>query len=615
MGQLHGQCISVLIERSQSAWYIADFDPSIRKASKPHQSFTCYLTTGQISGQHLCPEKIARRNEMSAPKYPDAPVRLSAHNAPINALAFSSGTGQYLLTGSSDRTVKLLNPATGRQIQSYSAHGYEVLDLAVSGDNARFASVGGDKTVFLWDVATAQTLRRFLGHAGRVNACAFGGAEDSVLCSGSFDGTVKVWDCKSRSDKPIMTFWGCARCCLECLVYDLRSGEVDVDVIAASGVTSVSPSTDGEGYLVSTLDSTLRFMDRPTGKCLQTFRDEGCENETYRVRSTFAMGDSLAVSGTEDGALCVFDVLSGSLQRRLWHRKEGAKACDGAATKKNVVSAVAWNQMLTLKSHSSFIKYFTYHPSKQPTNQPTTLPTPLPTNNMATVNNANTGYAVELPAFDPRATIKSLQASAVKEFVRNAVAKKADHQRRRDHLKRLRQLRSYKPAAATKASKSAIDPLRPSYSDANGLARAKQLLPKDAPLKIFNLTSLENRCRWFGHSPITHGLVKANAFAHSTFVSVIDLRDDAVRAPNGTTIRASAIYECGEVAASVAKLAVQIYAEMAGNRALDVEIVGCDSRAVAVQIVGALRESQAVWAGEAPAFTVNYSASLYVEEE
>ena len=39
-------------------------------------------------------------------------------------------------------------------------------------------------------------------------------------------------------------------------VYDLRSGEVDVDVLATSGVTSVAPSKDGEGYLVSTLDST-----------------------------------------------------------------------------------------------------------------------------------------------------------------------------------------------------------------------------------------------------------------------------------------------------------------------------------------------------------------------
>ena len=59
-----------------------------------------------------------------------------------------------------------------------------MLDLAVAEGNDRFISVGGDKTVFLWDVATAQTLRRFGGHLGRVNACAFGGDGDSVVVSG-----------------------------------------------------------------------------------------------------------------------------------------------------------------------------------------------------------------------------------------------------------------------------------------------------------------------------------------------------------------------------------------------------------------------------------------------
>lgn len=69
-------------------------------------------------------------------------------------------------------------------IQVYSAHGYEVLDLAVTDDNARFASVGGDKQVFLWDVATARTLRRWTGHLGRVNCVGFGGDGDSLVISG-----------------------------------------------------------------------------------------------------------------------------------------------------------------------------------------------------------------------------------------------------------------------------------------------------------------------------------------------------------------------------------------------------------------------------------------------
>ncbi|KAK4539702.1 hypothetical protein LTR36_010413 [Oleoguttula mirabilis] len=298
---------------------------------------------------------------MPAHNFPTTPIaRLTGHNGPVHAVTFSAGTGQYILTGAQDRKVRLFNPATQRLIQTYSAHGYEVLDLAVSEDNARFTSVGGDKTVFLWDVPTAQTLRRFTGHAARVNTCAFGGEGDSVLVSGSYDGTVRVWDAKSRSERPIMTFSeakdSVSAVCVRghevfagsvdgrVRVYDLAMGVVEVDVLGAS-VTSVVPTRAGDSYLVSTLDSSLRLMDRPSGKCLQTFRHDEFGNETYRVRSTLGMADSVAISGGEDGSVFVWDVLSGKLLHRLWHKEDGDQGGGGRNSKKDVVSAVAWNQL------------------------------------------------------------------------------------------------------------------------------------------------------------------------------------------------------------------------------------------------------------------------------
>ncbi|RYC54671.1 hypothetical protein CHU98_g11538, partial [Xylaria longipes] len=118
--------------------------------------------------------------------FPDRPIaHLLGSSGPVHALAYSASPGTYVLAGSSDRSIRLYNPQPstgnhassshlskkstsspvvvpeGRLIQTYSAHGYEVLSLSVSADNARFASAGGDRSVFLWDVASAQTLRRF----------------------------------------------------------------------------------------------------------------------------------------------------------------------------------------------------------------------------------------------------------------------------------------------------------------------------------------------------------------------------------------------------------------------------------------------------------------------
>ena len=50
-------------------------------------------------------------------------------------------------------------------------------------DNSRFASCGGDRSVFYWDVNTGHTIKRFQGHSGRVNTVAFN-FESTILASG-----------------------------------------------------------------------------------------------------------------------------------------------------------------------------------------------------------------------------------------------------------------------------------------------------------------------------------------------------------------------------------------------------------------------------------------------
>jgi WD40 repeat protein len=142
------------------------------------------------------PEPGPRRTALDLPTAPA--TTLKGHTGPVLAVRFNSD-GNYCLTCGQDRIIKLWNPAKGLCVKSYVGHGHEVFDVGVSSDNSRIASCGGDKVVFYWDVASGNTIRKFKGHDLKVNAVLFAGEDSSVVISGSYDKTVRIFDCRSRS--------------------------------------------------------------------------------------------------------------------------------------------------------------------------------------------------------------------------------------------------------------------------------------------------------------------------------------------------------------------------------------------------------------------------------
>ncbi|CEN60301.1 Putative WD repeat protein [Aspergillus calidoustus] len=307
---------------------------------------------------------------------------LRTHNGPVNAVTFSGGPGTYILTGSTDRAIHLSRAIpnsnnasaveTTSPIQKYEAHGYSVLDIAVASDNSRFASVGGDRQVFLWDVEQGITTRRWGGHNARVEAVQFAGEDDAVVVSGSADTTINLWDGRSNSHKPIQTLTEASDTVSSLhvnmatysiasgsydgrvRVYDIRMGRTTVDVLGHP-VTSVRCSTDGNALLISTLDSRIRMLDRDDGKLLNAFGQEdsskppsitGKRAATYhntelRIRSVFAKADAVVLSGSESNKdepysqahVFAWDVLSGEVIAAI-----------PAGERVKAVSSVAWNE-------------------------------------------------------------------------------------------------------------------------------------------------------------------------------------------------------------------------------------------------------------------------------
>src|SRR5262249_16631754 len=98
---------------------------------------------------------------------------------------------RFLLSGSTDGSVRLWRVTTERQLARFEGHSSPVTCLAMTPDNRLALSGSADRTVRLWDVATGNELACFRGHTDDLLAVAFGSNE--LALSGSKDGTLRFW--------------------------------------------------------------------------------------------------------------------------------------------------------------------------------------------------------------------------------------------------------------------------------------------------------------------------------------------------------------------------------------------------------------------------------------
>lgn len=114
------------------------------------------------------------------------------HSAPVNSVCFSSD-GLYTLSGSEDRTVRLWEVESGKELKQFVGHTREVKSVCFSPNGDYALSAGGDKTILLWEVESGRELKRFVGHTAPVNSVCFSPDSRYVL-SGSEDHTVRLWE-------------------------------------------------------------------------------------------------------------------------------------------------------------------------------------------------------------------------------------------------------------------------------------------------------------------------------------------------------------------------------------------------------------------------------------
>src|SRR5262249_24351381 len=109
----------------------------------------------------------------------------------VNHVAFSPDGKSALLCGG--RRVCLIGPAGGPVERRLGGHKGTVVSAAFSPDGKQIVSGSDDRTLRLWDRASGKEIRAFTGHEGFVKSVACSPDGKQVL-SGATDDTVRLWD-------------------------------------------------------------------------------------------------------------------------------------------------------------------------------------------------------------------------------------------------------------------------------------------------------------------------------------------------------------------------------------------------------------------------------------
>ncbi|XP_016327374.1 autophagy-related protein 16-2-like isoform X2 [Sinocyclocheilus anshuiensis] len=219
---------------------------------------------------------------------------MDAHELGINAVRFSTSSN-LLATGGTDRVIKLWGIEAGtlqnRGTLDGSNEGITSIEFDPTG--TRILAASYDKSALFWRLEDSVPKLTLTGHSRKVTAARFKYSQRQVV-TGSADRTVKIWDLQR------------AACIQTIEVLSFCS-----DVVCSE-------------YLIisSHYDRKIRFWDS---------RAEGFKCGSDSTKAIFSPDGSFLAAGSADGAIYIWNVNTGNLEKRLpgMHRAS--------------ISAVAWS--------------------------------------------------------------------------------------------------------------------------------------------------------------------------------------------------------------------------------------------------------------------------------
>jgi WD40 repeat protein len=187
------------------------------------------------------------------------------------------GSGKRIASGSVDKTIRLWDIRTQRQVALFRGHSARIASVAFDGSNKHIASGSDDKTVRLWSVGEGREVAVFTAHTEKVTSVAFDGS-GKYVASGSADMTVRLWSVRLLCEVAVLrghtdTVWSVA-CDMSGMYIASGSRDWTVrlwDVSAQKAIAVLRGPThkDGDGF-----DGVMSVAFDGSGKYIASGSDD-----------------------------------------------------------------------------------------------------------------------------------------------------------------------------------------------------------------------------------------------------------------------------------------------------------------------------------------------------